>query len=210
MSVAHRPYVIGVTGKIGCGKSAVLAALRDLGAETIDADQVYAGLVTPGSPLLQSMAARFGPGVIACNGGLGRRYLRDIVFDDPAALQQLDAITHPAVVAAILARIGASDAPVVAFDAIKLFESGLDQAANETWRVTCRLDEQVTRIMERDHIGFAEAMARVRVQDNMQTDRPVDFEVDNSGTVDETVAQVQQRWIELVAKGIVAPGAAKG
>ncbi len=93
-----KPYLIGLTGNIACGKSSVLAMLAELGAQVIDADRVTHELQQPGQPVYAAIVAEFGPGILAEPGGpIDRRALGAIVFADPAALRRLEQIVHPAV-----------------------------------------------------------------------------------------------------------------
>ncbi len=132
---------IGLTGPIGCGKSTVAGWLGERpGVVAIDADEVAREVVEPGEPALEAVFARFGDAVRAPDGSLDRAALGRIVFADPAALRDLEAITHPAVRARILARLAdaeAAGAQAVVIEAIKLVEGGLADLCDEVWLVTC-------------------------------------------------------------------------
>src|SRR6478752_1254010 len=100
----HNLYIIGLTGNIACGKSTVLELLRERGAYVLDADRVTHELQAPGQPVYQAIMAEFGPGILSTLGGpIDRRALGAIVFADPAALQRLERIVHPAVRERIMA-----------------------------------------------------------------------------------------------------------
>src|SRR5262245_23526224 len=100
-------YLIGLTGNIACGKSSVLAMLRQLGAQVIDADRVTYALQQPGEAVYDAIVAEFGPRILVAPGGpIDRRALGAIVFADPAALRRLERIVHPAVHARIEAWLG--------------------------------------------------------------------------------------------------------
>ena len=106
-----RPVRIGLTGPIGCGKSTVAGWLGERpGVVVIDADQVAREVVEPGEPALDAVVARFGPDLLRDDGSLDRAALGRIVFADPAALRDLEAITHPAVRPRILAAIADAEA----------------------------------------------------------------------------------------------------
>ena len=122
------PYRIGLTGNIACGKSTVGRLLVARGAEYIDADRLVHALMKPGTPENAQIVERFGPEVRAADGRIDRPRLGSIVFADPAALKDLEAILHPGVRAEIRRRLAASTAPVIVVDAIKLFEGGLAQS----------------------------------------------------------------------------------
>ena len=189
------PYVIGVTGNIACGKSAVLALLRDFGAAPIDADAVYADLVRPGGVLLDAIADRFGPAVIAPDGTLDRRALGAIVFADPASLAALDRITHPVVVAEVACRVVGSTMPIVAIDAVKLVESGMVALCDALWIVTCTREEQIDRLMARNAIDRAEAERRIAAQPPLAEKLEIaDAVIDNSGTIADLATAVRRAW----------------
>jgi len=132
---------IGLTGPIGCGKSTVAGWLADRpGVVLIDADRVAREVVEPGEPALEAIVARFGDDLRRPDGSLDRTALGQIVFADPAALRDLEAITHPAVRPRILAAVNeatAAAAPAIVIEAIKLVEGGLAALCDEIWLVTC-------------------------------------------------------------------------
>jgi len=189
------PHVVGVTGGIATGKSTVMAILADLGAEPIDADLVYRELVEPGRPLLNRLSDHFGEEVIDADGRLDRRSLGSIVFSDPARLRDLDALTHPAVIKAVVARIERSTAEVVAVEAVKLIESGMSALCDETWLVVVRLDVQRARLMARACLSPEEADRRLAAQPAEASRRgEVDRVIDNSGSRDDLRRAVELLW----------------
>lgn len=191
----NRPFVIGVTGGIATGKSSVLELLASRGVETIDADAVYHTLVRPGGALVAPIAARFGPAMLAEDGSIDRRALAGIVFADRAALADLDAITHPAVITAIRARIDASRSHVVAVDAIKLIESGLAELCDSIWLVVCDPAIQRIRLMRRNRLSEDEADMRLAAQPDEAARRAqADVVIDNSGTLADLERQVAEQW----------------
>lgn len=136
---------IGLTGPIGCGKSTVAGWLAERGGAVIDADRLAREATAPGEPTLPAIRARFGDGVFGRDGALDRAALARIVFADPAALRDLEAVVHPAVgrrLAAALAAAEASAAPFIVVEAIRLVESGHASACDEVWLIAC---EPVTR-----------------------------------------------------------------
>jgi dephospho-CoA kinase len=196
-----RPYVIGLTGNIACGKSLVLRELAARGAETIDADQVARELTEPGSPILARIVEAFGHDILRPDGSLDRRALGAIVFRDPEALRRLEAITHPAIVAEIRRRVAQSTHPVVVVDAIKLFESSLASDCDEVWVVTCRPEQQLARLMARNGLSEEEALARIQAQPpQAEKVARADRVIDNSGSIEETRRQVEALWQEVLAK----------
>lgn len=193
-----RPFLLGVTGNIACGKSTIMQRLRELGADTLDADLIYHGLIAPGEPLWQTLRETFGDGIIAEDGTINRRALGRIVFTDPAKLAQLDRLTHPAVRVATKARIAASSESVVAIDAVKLIESGSAKDYDEIWLVVCDADVQIERLMERNGFSRADAEMRVKAQPSTEEKRDlVDHVVDNSGTLKAVRDAVDRLWVAL-------------
>jgi dephospho-CoA kinase len=192
-----RPTVIGVTGNIASGKSAVLAMLADLGAETFDADRVYHQLIAPEQPLNQALRTAFGPEIARADGTIDRAALGRIVFSDPAALARLDAVTHPAVMTELLARIAASRAPVVAIDAIKLVEGGLARHCDVVWFVTVDRETQIERLIRRNGITHDDAIRRIdAIGPREDLAARADAVIDNSGSLETTRAQVERLWRE--------------
>ena len=194
--MSHRPFVLGVTGGIACGKSTVLRRLAVHGFDTIDADQVYRELIVAGSPLLGDLVDHFGPEVLAADGTLDRTVLGAIVFADREKLADLDRITHPAIVEEIVRRIGVSPSTTVAIDAVKLFESGMHRLCNQTWLIECRPETEVRRLMARNGLSAHEAKRRVAAQGDFALARSgADAVIANDGdelALEESIAQALQ------------------
>ena len=192
------PFVLGVTGNIAAGKSTVVRMLAEFGAEVIDADAVYHGLIVPDAPLWQALRDRFGDRILAPDRRIDRRALGGIVFADAAALADLDALTHPTVLAAIDAQVAASTATVVVIDAVKLIESGHADACDHVWLVVSEPARQVERLMRRNGLTRAEAERRVEAQPPLGPKLArADTVIDNNGTIDELHAQVEAAWRAL-------------
>ena len=196
--MTRQHYVIGITGNIACGKSLILQTLRELGAETIDADLVAHEVMRHGTPTWERIVAHFGQEIVGPDGEIDRRRLGGIVFSDPAQLAALDQITHPPVVEAIQQRIEASDHDVVAVDAIKLFEAGIDRLCDEVWAVTCPPEVQVDRLMQRNNISRDDALMRINAQPPQEDKvRLANRTIDNGGAAEQTREQVLAAWDEV-------------
>jgi dephospho-CoA kinase len=190
--------ILGLTGNIATGKSTVSGMLADLGATIIDSDLVYRELVGPRQPLLAQLTERFGPDIISADGSLDRPALGRIVFSDPAALADLDRITHPAVIAEVDRRVAAIPSGVVVLDAVKLIESGHADHCDLVWVVVTSTDEQVTRLMKRNTLSAEEARRRVAAQPPLAEKLArADLVIDNSGTIERTREQVIDAWRNL-------------
>ena len=153
--------IIGITGGTGCGKTTALQAIESLGGVVLDCDAIYHELLKTDPRLLESINARF-PGVVE-NGKLQRKRLGAIVFADPQALLDLNAITHAAVKAEVERRLETAPS-LAAIDAIELFDSGLASLCDATVAITAPLEDRVKRLMARDSISEDYARARIAAQ----------------------------------------------
>lgn len=194
------PYVIGLTGNIGTGKSTVLAYLAALGARVIDADKIAHEVMLPGGPAYEAILAAFGPGILAADGHIDRAKLGAIVFADPQALARLESIVHPAVFARTQELVAAAKEPVVVIEAIKLLESGMARRmCDAVWVVTARPEVALARLVAQR--GISEAEARRRLDHQMPEAEKVahaDVVIDNSGSLEETRQQVNAAWQQVM------------
>lgn len=160
-------FVLGLTGPSGAGKSLAAARLAELGFAVVDADRVARQVMAPGSECLDELRRAFGGGVIAADGGLDRAKLARVAFGDPAALRQLDAVTHPRIVAAIAGRLKELEAGGcrrAVLDAPALFESGADRLCDRVAAVVASPEIRLRRILRRDGIPRERAAARIAAQ----------------------------------------------
>lgn len=190
---------IGLTGPIGCGKSTVASWLGErAGVVVIDADQVARDVLEPGQPALVAVIARFGSGLIGPDGSLDRAALGRVVFADPAALRDLEAIVHPAVrprILAAIAQAAAEGVVAVVIEAIKLVEGGLAALCDEIWLVTCDPAVQRERVVGRG-TEPADAERRIAAQSDL-TERlrlAATRVIDTSGTLADTRAIVADAY----------------
>ncbi len=188
--------VVGLTGGIGSGKSAVAAMLAARGAVIVDADELARQVVEPGGAAYQGVVERFGPSVVRDDGTLDRPALAEIVFSDRAALGDLNALTHPAVRALIAERLAeqsAGDAVVVLVIPL-LAESGRYPVAG-VLVVDCPEEVAVRRLVE--HRGMSEDAARRRLAAQARrADRLAiaDHVIANDGSLDDLAVEVDRAW----------------
>ncbi|MCL4504833.1 MAG: dephospho-CoA kinase [Chloroflexi bacterium] len=191
--------LIGLTGNIATGKSAVAQVLRELGAAVIDADQVSRQVVNRGEPALAAIIAKFGAGILLPDGELDRNALGQIVFNDPDKLMALEAIVHPAVHVAMTRQLAAlSPDRVAVIEVIKLFESGWAEQCDQVWVTDCPPEVQAARLAHSRGMSEAEARSRVAAQ-NPQSEklRRADVVIDTSGTHEQTRRQVRAAWLKI-------------
>ncbi len=199
----RKVYLIGLTGNIACGKSAVSEILRQHGAFTIDADKVVHSLMQPGGTIYGPVVEAFGTEILgeaptSEAPAIDRRKLGEIVFADPVQLRRLEEISHPRVRVEILRLISEATAPVIVLDAIKLLENGLDQATDSVWVVTCPPEIQLARLMHRNNFSLEEAHLRMQAQPpQAEKIARANVVIDNGGDLSETVRQVEQAWRQI-------------
>lgn len=197
-------YLIGLTGNIACGKSAVLAMLEARGAFVIDADKVVHRLMEPGGTIYTPVVAAFGPSILAepANSSdlapIDRRKLGAIVFADQQQLRRLEEISHPQVRLELRRLVQETSARVVVLDAIKLLENGLDKSADAIWVVTCPLEIQLERLMQRNNFSREEALLRINAQPpQSEKIARATVIIDNGASLPETEQQVERYWQQI-------------
>ena len=197
-----RTIRIGLTGPIGCGKSTVAGWLAARGAVVVDADEVARDVTAPGQPAHDAVLARFGDPVRGADGTLDRAAPARLVFSDPAALADLEAIVHPAVRPQILAVVESADAagvPAVVIEAIKLVEGGLAALCDEVWLVTCDARVQRERLLARG-ASPEDADRRIAAQRGLvERLRPAASRVlDTTGPAVDARSRLAALWDETV------------
>jgi dephospho-CoA kinase len=197
--------VVGLTGGIASGKSAVSAMLEAAGVPVIDADRLAREVVEPGRPAFDEIVAAFGREVVGADGRLDRARLGAIVFADPEARRRLEAIVHPRVfeaeraALAELARTRPGSVAVV--DAALLLESGNHRWMDAVVLVAAPRETQIARLMARNGLARPEAEARLAAQWPLEAKRAyADYEIDNGGSLDRTRRQVAELVAALEAR----------
>jgi dephospho-CoA kinase len=193
--------LVGLTGGIGAGKSTVSAMLAERGAAIVDADQIARDLQSPGSPVLAAMAARFGEHILHDDGSLDRGAVAQIVFNDKAALDDLNGIVHPAMQDEIQRQIDEHRGTdrVVVLDFPLLGENPRKGLA-ATIVVDIPVEVAVERLV--DQRGMDEADARARINSQISREQRLasaTHVIDNGGDRDELVRQVDELWAALCA-----------
>ena len=184
-----------LTGGIATGKTYVRLRLEGLGVPTVDADVLARAAVEPGTPGAAALRARFGAAMVRPDGSVDRAALGRVVFADPAARRDLEAIVHPVVYAAIRDWFAAlaPDVPIAVADIPLLYETGREADFDEVLVVACPAPEQVRRLAARDGLSEPEALARLAAQWPIEKKvRRADAVIWTTGTFAETDAQVDR------------------
>ena len=182
--------LLGITGGSGCGTSTVGALLEKHGFYFVDADRVYRELLAEDRVLQQALASRFGDTILQ-DGAVDRKALAAIVFSDPVALNDLNRITHAAIIAEVERRIAAADEQHAAVEAIALIESGMADSCDAVVSVLCGYETRLARIMARD--GLTEDAARARLNAQKTDDFFIensDYVLTNDGSLQELEKQI--------------------
>lgn len=191
-------FAVGLTGGIGAGKSTVADLLVERGAELIDADEVARDVVRPGGPAYQPLIDRFGPSVVAPDGTIDRPAVAARAFSDPDALADLNALTHPAIGAEMLARRQEAAARqgvlVLAIPLLRRAHRetvGLDAVVV----VDCPVPVAVERLVRSRGMDRGDAEARVAAQISREERlAEADYVVDNGGGPEQLAAEVERLW----------------
>ncbi len=199
--------VIGLIGPIAAGKSVVLAEMERLGAVAIRADDVSREVLAPGTELLAAVIDEFGEQYLRPDGSLDRRALGRVVFRDRSALDRLERMVHPAMVARMAERIAAEREraerpPAIAIEAANLVQMGALGLVDATVMVTAPREQCVARLMARDGVGRQYAEGLVALQDELGLgDFRADREIRAEGDEQATRQAAQRLWGQLVKAG---------
>ncbi len=195
MSRWPRKYIVGVTGNICAGKSAVCNILEDIGAQIIDADIITHDVMKSYSPVFKDIVEEFGEKILNNKGEIDRKILGQIVFSDKLSLNRLELLLHPMIRSKIEETILDSNDGVIVVEAIKLLESGLSNHCDSVWVVNASFEQRVERLIQRDNINAKEAQNRLHMQGPQELKlQQADVIIANSRSLEETYVQVWHEW----------------
>ena len=197
--------IVGLTGGIGSGKSTVASLLAERGAVIVDADRIVHEMYAVGTACTEAVRQRFGDGVLAEDGSVDRERLAGLVFDDRAALEDLNRIVHPMVGQEMRRRVAdaiAEDEDAVVFVEVPLLtETGWDGGAGELWVVVTDPEIATRRLIEQRAMDPIDVRARMAAQTDNDTRRKFATRViENDGTVEDLEAEVDAAWRELLER----------
>ena len=199
MSAWRDKYVIGLTGNIATGKSVVRKMLEHLGAYGIDADALANRAIAQDAPGYQVVVDTFGTWILNPDGQINRGKLGRIVFNDPEALRQLESIVHPLVGKAIDLLVRRSHHKVIVLEAIKLLESGLDEACDSIWVTVASPQVRLSRLVHKRGMDEATALERIRSQPPQEEKiAAAQVIIRNEAGFEEIWNQVLAAWQEII------------
>ncbi|ASM52783.1 dephospho-CoA kinase [Pseudoalteromonas nigrifaciens] len=157
-------WVLGLTGGIGCGKTAVSNMLEALGICVVDADIIARQVVEPGSAGLKAIVAHFGADILLADGNLNRSALRKLVFSNTEHKNWLNTLLHPLIRQQIITDLNNATSPYVVLVAPLLFENGLDKYCNRTLLIDVPKNVQIERTVKRDNISLEQVNSIIAAQ----------------------------------------------
>ena len=200
-------FVVGITGGIGSGKSAVTDHLETLGITVVDADKVARVVVEPGTPGLAAIAEHFGEDILLADGRLDRAALRKIVFDNPDERKVLEGITHPRIRDEISRQLSEANSPYVVLSSPLLLESDQNTFANYVVVVDVPEEVQLTRTMARDSNSEALVKQIMAAQLDRKTRLSrADTSIMNDGSLEALYERVKKLHEDLLARAAAALG----
>ena len=200
-------FVVGITGGIGSGKSAVTDHLETLRITVVDADKVARVVVEPGTPGLAAIVEYFGEDILLANGRLDRATLRKIVFDNPDERKVLEGITHPRIRDEISRQLSEANSPYVVLSSPLLLEGGQNTFADYVVVVDVPEEVQLTRTMARDDNSEALVKQIMAAQLDRKTRLSrADTSIMNDGSLDALYKRVKNLHEDLLARAAAASG----
>lgn len=210
MKNKFRPYVIGLTGNIGTGKSMVRHMLEKKGVLGIDADELVHRALQRGTKGYQKICQNYGKDYLRHDGEIDRAKLAATIFQDNEALKLLECILHPLVIKSFKQILRKSRLPIVAIEAIKLLESKLVTICDNIWTVHIHENEQIIRLMQSR--GLSEAQIKERLAHQASSEekmRRSDTVIFNDQALTKTWKEVNYSWKTLLIKDPIFHKAAK-
>ncbi|WP_024304035.1 dephospho-CoA kinase [Pseudogulbenkiania sp. MAI-1] len=187
--------VVGLTGGIGSGKSAAARCFADLGVAVVDTDELSHALTAPGGRAMPLIVERFGAGFQRADGALDRQRMRELVFEQPEARKELEAILHPLILEDSLAQLAQVEGTYALLVVPLLFESqAYREVVDRSLLIDCDEEVQVARVMQRNGLSEPQVRSIMAAQMPRAVKRQLaDDIIDNSGTLSELALQVEAK-----------------
>ena len=187
--------IIGLTGGIACGKSAVSFILKKLGAKALDIDEITHELLEPNGLLFNVYVEHFGKYIVSADGTLNKKIIGEIIFNHPDERQWINSVAHPILLNAardFLEDCANKGTEIAVIEAPLLFEAGWEHLFDEIWAVYVGRAQQIWRLTQRDNLSQQQAIARVNSQmPQEELCRRADVVINNKKTTGFTKKQVK-------------------
>ena len=200
------PFVVGLTGGVGSGKSTAASCLKKHGAVVVDADEISRTLSKSGSPVIAEISEAFGAQILHADGSLNRSALAALVFGDLEALEKLNAIMHPKIRREAIRQIeGCTTDEIVVYDMPLLIETDSVKLCDVVVVVDLDPKKQIERLVKNRGMSHEEAEARIRNQATReQRNLVATWVLDNSKTTRELEQECASVWLGIVERAIKA------
>lgn len=186
-------WILGITGGIGAGKTALTDYLANKGIVIVDADVVAREVVQPRSKALDAIKAEFGAQLIQADGNLDRAQLRKIIFADEQKKLWLNNLLHPLIRESLISQLQQANSDYVVLSAPLLFENGLEKYCDATLLVDVPVSVQVTRTTSRDGVDEAQVQSIIAAQmSREEKQQKADFIINNDRELSQTLAELEQ------------------
>ncbi len=194
-------FVVGLTGGIGSGKSAVGRLFEQQGIAVIDTDAIAHQLTTPGGEAMPAIRAAFGDAVATADGALDRAAMRAIVFADPPARKRLEGILHPMIREESERRLAGAESPYAILMVPLLVESGsYRERVSRVAVVDCDVETQVARVMQRNGLARVEVERILAAQaTRAQRLEAADDVIDNDGSLTDLAPRIERLHANYLA-----------
>ncbi|MGC1440372.1 MAG: dephospho-CoA kinase [Burkholderiaceae bacterium] len=190
----HRPYLIGLTGGIGSGKSTISKIFADHGIAIVDTDAIAHELTAPNGPAIAAIRAAFGDAAIRTDHSMDRDWMRQRVFDNSSERTRLESILHPLIRQLTDERIAQSTSPYVIMDTPLLVEWGnWGDRCDRVLVVDCAVETQITRVLARNNLSRERIETIIAAQATREARlAAADDVIDNNGSVESAIEQANQ------------------
>ncbi len=203
-------FVVGITGGIGSGKSAVSDSFADLGIKVVDADIASRVIVEPGQPALEKISAHFGPSVIQSDGTLHRRALREQIFSDKKQRDWLELLLHPLIGEYLQRELALAGSAYAILVSPLLIETGQARLTNRILVVDVPESVQIERVMQRDNNTKEQVLAIIEAQTSRgERLKHADDVISNKGSIaslEEQVGCLHTKYVRLAREHAVGKG----
>ncbi len=197
--------IIGLTGGIACGKSAVSDELKKFGAKILDIDSVTHELLEPAGELFETYVQHFGRYIVAVDGLLNKRIIGEIIFNHPDEREWINSVAHPILLnyaRDFLEKCAAEGVEIAVIEVPLLFEAGWEHLFDEIWAVYVGRAKQMWRLIQRDNLSPQQALARLNSQMSQEEIcARADIVINNKKTISKTRKQVREALRGRLVRG---------